>query len=86
MTIEGDDYPFNRVWLTPDGYFQGEGDGPDDEEFGFWGKIEPLSMSGWWYSATGESGTFSAAITINADNDGGGGGGGGGCLIESLNH
>ena len=84
VTIDGDDYAFDRVWLNPDGYFEGEGDGPNDEEFGFWGKIDGLAMSGWWYSVTDESGTFSAAISINADNDGGGGGGGGGCFIEAL--
>lgn len=42
-------------------------------------------MSGWWYSVTDESGTFTAAVTINVDNDGGGGGdGGGGCFISTM--
>ena len=68
VTIDGDDYPFNQeAWLHPDGYFEGEGDGPNDEEFGFWGEINGVNMSGWWYSVTGESGTFTATIS---DNDG----------------
>ena len=83
VTIDGTDYPFKNVWLNPDGYFEGDGDGPNDEEFAFWGKIDGLAMSGWWYSVTDESGTFTAAITINVDNDGGGGGGGG-CFISTM--
>ena len=81
VTIDGDDYPFKEVWLNPDGYFEGDGDGPNDEEFGFWGKINGENMSGWWYSVTDDSGTFTATIS---DNDGGGGGGG--CFIETLSH
>ncbi len=85
VTMDGTDYPFNRVWLNPDGYFEGEGDGPNDEEFAFWGNTNGLAMSGWWYSVTDESGTFTAAVTINVDNDGGGGGdGGGGCFISTM--
>ena len=85
VTIDGDDYPFDRVWLNPDGYFEGVGDGPNDEEFGFWGKIKGKNMSGWWYSVSDASGTFTATISDD-DGGGGGGGGGGGCFIEALNH
>ena len=85
VTIDGDDYPFNEFWLHSDGYFEGEGDGPNDEEFGFWGKINGVNMSGWWYSVTDESGTFTATISDD-DDGGGGGGGGGGCFIETLSH
>jgi hypothetical protein len=84
VTIDGDDYAFNRVWLNPDGFFEGEGDGPNDEEFGFWGEINGENMSGWWYSATGDSGTFTASIGGD-DGNGGGGGGGGGCFISAMN-
>lgn len=81
VTIDGADYAFKNFWLNPDGYFQGDGDGPNDEEFGFWGKIIGKNISGWWYSVTDDSGTFTATIS---DDDGGGGGGG--CFIESVNH
>ena len=43
-------------------------------------------MSGWWYSVTDDSGTFTATISDNDNGGGGGGGGGGGCFIEALNH
>ena len=86
VTIDGDDYAFDRIWLNPDGYFEGEGDGPNDEEFVFWGKIDGENMSGWWYSVTDDSGTFTATISGDDDGGGGGGGGGGGCFIEALNY
>ena len=63
VTIDGDDYAFKNFWLNPDGYFQGDGDGPNDEEFGFWGKINGENISGWWYSVTDDSGTFTATIS-----------------------
>ena len=83
VTIDGADYAFKQGWLHPDGYFHDDGDGPNDEEFAFWGKINGVSMSGWWYSVTGDTGTFNA--TISNDDGGGGGGGGGGCFIDALN-
>ena len=84
VTIDGADYAFKNIWLHPDGYFLGDGDGPNDEEFGFWGKINGENMSGWWYSVTDDSGTFTASIGGD-DGNGGGGGGGGGCFISAMN-
>ena len=85
VTIEGADYAFKNFWLIPDGYFQGDGDGPNDEEFVFWGKINGEKMSGWWYSVTDDSGTFTASIGGDDGNGGGGGGGGGGCFLSIMN-
>ena len=90
VKIDGADYAFKNFWLNPDGYIQGDGDGPNDEEFGFWGKINGVNMSGWWYFVTDDSGTFTASIggDDNDDGDGGssgGGGGGGGCFISTMN-
>ena len=80
VTIDGDDYPFNEFWLHSDGYFEGEGDVPNDQEFAFWGKINGVNTSGWWYSVTDDSGTFTATIS---DDDGGGGDCG--CFISAIN-
>ena len=90
VTIDGADYAFKEIWLHPDGFFEGEGDGPNDEEFAFWGEINDSNMSGWWYYVTDDRGTFNASIGGDDDGgdsgDDGGSGGGGGCFISTMNN